>query len=33
LAEAMLEWWVRDRLQDMFRYRHQITREYCEANK
>jgi ligand-binding SRPBCC domain-containing protein len=33
LAEAMLQWWVRDRLRDMFRYRHQITRESCEADR
>lgn len=30
LAEFLLGWWVDSRLQDMFRYRHQITKEYCE---
>jgi len=30
LAEIMLGWWVNSRLQDMFRYRHQVTKDYCE---
>ncbi len=30
LAESVLGWWVNSRLKEMFRYRHQITKEYCE---
>lgn len=30
LAEFTLGWWVDSRLKDMFRYRHQVTKEYCE---
>lgn len=30
LAESVLGWWVNSRLREMFRYRHQITKEYCE---
>ncbi|MGK7899705.1 MAG: SRPBCC family protein [Xenococcus sp. (in: cyanobacteria)] len=29
-AELVLEWWVEARLQDMFRYRHQVTKNECE---
>ncbi len=31
IAEALLGWWVEARLQDMFAYRHRVTREACEA--
>ena len=30
LAEFILGWWVNSRLKDMFRYRHEVTKEYCE---
>lgn len=30
LAEFLLGWWVNSRLQEMFKYRHQITKENCE---
>lgn len=30
LAELLLGWWVDARLQDMFRYRHQVTAKECE---
>ena len=30
LGELCLGWWVNARLQDMFRYRHQVTKEKCE---
>jgi ligand-binding SRPBCC domain-containing protein len=30
LAEFLLGWWVNSRLQEMFRYRHQITKKNCE---
>ena len=30
LAELILGWWVEARLQDMFRYRHQVTKQACE---
>ena len=30
LSEFLLGWWVNSRLQEMFRYRHQITQEYCQ---
>ncbi|MGE5656668.1 MAG: SRPBCC family protein [Actinomycetota bacterium] len=32
LAELLLGWWVKLRLQDMFRYRHEITKRECEHN-
>jgi ligand-binding SRPBCC domain-containing protein len=32
LAEFLLGWWVNSRLQEMFRYRHEITKKYCEYN-
>ena len=31
LAEFLLGWWVNARLQDMFRYRHEVTKTNCEA--
>lgn len=30
LAEFLLGWWVRSRLHDMFRYRHEVTQQECE---
>lgn len=30
LAEFLLGWWVKARLTDMFRYRHEVTKEECE---
>ena len=30
LSEFLLAWWVNSRLTDMFKYRHQITKKYCE---
>ena len=30
LAEFWLGWWVNSRLEEMFRYRHQVTKEKCE---
>ena len=30
LAELILGWWVDSRLQDMFRYRHEITSKECQ---
>lgn len=30
IAELLLGWWVNSRLEDMFRYRHQVTRQACE---
>ncbi|VXD25566.1 Cyclase/dehydrase [Planktothrix serta PCC 8927] len=30
LAEKILGWWVNSRLEDMFRYRHQVTKKECE---
>ena len=30
LSETILGWWVDARLTDMFRYRHQVTKEYCQ---
>ncbi len=30
IAEFCLGWWVKMRLEDMFRYRHQLTQRYCE---
>ena len=32
LAELLLGWWVDARLRDMFRYRHEITKNHCETN-
>lgn len=29
-VEWVLGWWVRSRLQDMFRYRHAVTKQECE---
>ncbi|HEY9768763.1 MAG TPA: SRPBCC family protein [Coleofasciculaceae cyanobacterium] len=31
LAELILGWWVDARLQDMFRYRHQVTKTNCQT--
>ena len=31
LSELLLGWWVNSRLIDMFKYRHQITKKYCES--
>ncbi len=30
LSELILGWWVDQRLQDMFRYRHKITQQECQ---
>ncbi|WP_013323130.1 SRPBCC family protein [Gloeothece verrucosa] len=30
LAELLLGWWVNSRLQDMFHYRHLVTKQECE---
>ena len=32
LAELVLGWWVKARLSDMFRYRHQVTQEQCQSS-
>ena len=32
IAESLLGWWVNSRLQEMFRYRHQVTQQECEKN-
>ncbi|MEM8676594.1 MAG: SRPBCC family protein [Cyanobacteria bacterium P01_G01_bin.67] len=32
LTELLLGWWVDARLKDMFRYRHQVTKDNCENN-
>lgn len=32
LVESLLSWWVDSRLQEMFRYRHQVTKKQCEEN-
>jgi ligand-binding SRPBCC domain-containing protein len=32
LAEFCLGWWVDSRLKDMFRYRHQVTQQYCNKS-
>ncbi|MEA5496042.1 MAG: SRPBCC family protein [Limnoraphis robusta] len=32
LAENLLAWWVNSRLEDMFRYRHQVTQTECEKH-
>ena len=29
IAEALLGDWVKERLDDMFAHRHQVTRDYC----
>ena len=31
ISEFLLGWWVKSRLTEMFEYRHQITKKYCEA--
>ena len=31
LSELLLGWWVNSRLKEMFKYRHQITKDYCES--
>lgn len=33
LAEFFLGWWVESRLQEMFRYRHQVTQQECQQNR
>jgi ligand-binding SRPBCC domain-containing protein len=30
IVELLLGWWVDSRLKEMFRYRHQVTKENCE---
>jgi ligand-binding SRPBCC domain-containing protein len=30
LAEILLGWWVNSRLEQMFRYRHEVTKRECE---
>ncbi len=30
IAEFLLGWWVNSRLENMFEYRHQVTRKECE---
>lgn len=30
LAELLLGWWVNSRLEEMFKYRHQVTQKECE---
>lgn len=30
ISELLLGWWVNSRLQDMFRYRHEITQKECK---
>lgn len=32
LAENLLAWWVNSRLEDMFRYRHEVTKRECEKS-
>lgn len=32
LSEFFLGWWVNSRLQEMFRYRHEITKKYCQSS-
>jgi ligand-binding SRPBCC domain-containing protein len=32
IAEFLLGWWVNSRLKEMLRYRHQVTKQYCESN-
>lgn len=31
LSNFCLGWWVNSRLQEMFRYRHEVTKKYCET--
>ena len=31
LSEFILGWWVDSRLKDMFRYRHEVTKDRCEG--
>jgi ligand-binding SRPBCC domain-containing protein len=31
LSEFFLRWWVNSRLENMFRYRHEVTKKYCEC--
>ena len=31
VAEAAIGWWVYSRLEDMFRYRHDVTKRECEG--
>jgi ligand-binding SRPBCC domain-containing protein len=33
LAEFLLGWWVNSRLQEMFRYRHQVTQRECQPKQ
>jgi ligand-binding SRPBCC domain-containing protein len=30
IAESLLGWWVTSRLEDMFRYRHEVTQRECQ---
>lgn len=30
LTESFLGWWINSRLEEMFRYRHQVTKRECE---
>ncbi len=32
LTNLLLSWWVYARLEDLFRYRHQVTKRECESN-
>jgi ligand-binding SRPBCC domain-containing protein len=32
VAELFLGWWVRSRLDEMFRYRHEVTKKECEQS-
>ncbi len=31
LVETLLNWWVQERLRDMFRYRHEVTQRECKS--
>ncbi|HIK27506.1 MAG: SRPBCC family protein [Oscillatoriaceae bacterium SKW80] len=31
LSEILLGWWVRSQLEEMFRYRHEVTKRHCEG--
>ncbi|MBD2185307.1 SRPBCC family protein [Aerosakkonema funiforme] len=33
IVEMVLAWWVDQRLKDMFRYRHEVTKRECEQKK
>ncbi|MGI0482381.1 SRPBCC family protein [Geminocystis sp. CENA526] len=33
LSDILLGWWVNSRLRDMFAYRHDITKRYCESDE